>query len=426
VGSFPIPIFRGFDDLHDMSTVLKPRTDVQAREAVAWALAEREPLELVGAGTKRGFGRPVQAGHVLDLSGLAGITLYEPEELVLGARAGTPIAEIEAVLAEKRQQLSFEPPDFGPLYGAEPGRATLGGVLACNLSGPRRIKAGAARDHFLGFSAVSGRAETFKAGGRVVKNVTGYDVAKLMAGSFGTLAALTEVTVKVLPAPEKTRTVLLFGLEDAAAVDALTIALQSAHEVSGAAHLPEAIAGASTIERVAEAGGAVTAIRIEGTPESVAYRCAALRQELSGLAAAQDELHSANSIALWRELRDGAVFAADREAAIWRISVPPTAGATVTAAIAEANLVFLHFYDWGGGLVWLATLPERDAGAAVIRGAIAEVGGHATLLRGPDALRVAVPPFQPQPPELAALSRRVKAAFDPEGLLNPGRMDQGA
>lgn len=408
-----------------MTNVIKPRGDDQVRDAVAWALSSAEPLELVGAGTKRGFGRPVQAGHVLDLSGLSGITLYEPEELVLGARAGTGMREIEAALAEQRQMLAFEPPDLGPLYGGAAEQATLGGVLACNLSGPRRIKAGAARDHFLGFHGVSGRAEVFKAGGRVVKNVTGYDVAKLMAGSFGTLAAMTEVTVKVLPAPEKTRTVLLFGLEDEAAIDALVVALQSAHEVSGAAHLPAVIAATSTVERAAEAGGAVTAIRIEGTPDSVAYRCSALRQELSGLAAAQDELHSMNSAVLWRELRDAAYFVADREAVVWRISVPPAAGAKVIAAATDSGLRFRHFYDWGGGLIWLATPPWGDAGAEVIRDVIAEIGGHATLLRGSDPLRVAIPPFQPQPPQLAALSRRVKAAFDPEGILNPGRMDSG-
>jgi glycolate oxidase FAD binding subunit len=408
-----------------MTTTIKPRNDDQVREAVAWALSSAEPLELVGAGTKRGFGRPVQAGHVLDLSDLAGITLYEPEELVLGARAGTTMAEIEAALTAKRQMLAFEPPDLGLLYGGAAGQATLGGVLACNLAGPRRIKAGAARDHFLGFHGVSGRGEAFKAGGRVVKNVTGYDVAKLMAGSFGTLAALTEVTVKVLPAPEKTRTVLLFGLADNAAIEALTLALQSAHDVSGAAHLPAGIADLSSVGRVAEAGGAVTAIRLEGTPDSVAYRCAALRQELSGLAAAQDELHSMNSGQLWRELRDAAYFAGDQQAVIWRISVPPAAGAKVAAALADAGLPFLHFYDWGGGLIWLATLPEDDAGAKTIRGAIAEIGGHATLLRGPAPLRVAVPPFQPQPPDLAALSRRIKEAFDPEGILNPGRMESG-
>lgn len=408
-----------------MSNRITPRNEDEVREAVSWALGDKEPLELVAGGSKRGFGRPVQAGYVLDLSALAGITLYEPEELVLGARAGTKMTEIEAALAAKRQMLAFEPPDLAPLYGGTPGAATLGGVLCCNLSGPRRVKAGAARDHFLGFTAVSGRAEAFKAGGRVVKNVTGYDLAKLMAGSFGTLAALTDVVVKVLPAPEKTRTVLLFGLDDAAAIDALTVALQSAHEVSGAAHLPANIADLSAIPRVAEAGGSVTAIRIEGTPESVAYRCAALREELSGLAAAQDELHSANSATLWRELRDALPFAGDQRAVIWRISVPPAAGAKVAAAIAEAGLAFLHFYDWGGGLIWLATLPEGDGGAQIIRKAIAEIGGHATLLRGPDPLRVAVPPFQPQPPELAELSRRVKAAFDPEGILNPGRMDAG-
>ncbi|MFI4987883.1 MAG: FAD-binding protein, partial [Alphaproteobacteria bacterium] len=204
-----------------MPETLKPRDAEEVRALVEWAAAEGLPLELSGAGTKRGLGRPVQATHSVDLGGLTGVTLYEPEELVLSARTGTRLAAIEALLAEKRQALAFEPADLGPLYGAAAGAATIGGVIACNLSGPRRLKAGAARDHFLGFTAVNGRGELFKAGGRVVKNVTGYDLCKLLAGSHGTLAAMTDVTVKVLPAPERTESVIVLGLDDGPAVKAL-------------------------------------------------------------------------------------------------------------------------------------------------------------------------------------------------------------
>ncbi len=453
--------------------MLKPQSAAQVADAVRWALAAGEPLELVGAGTKRGLGRPVQATHILDLSGLTGITLYEPAELVMSAHAGTPLAEIEAALERQRQILAFEPSDLGPLYGAAPGKGTIGGALACNLAGPRRFKAGAARDHFLGFSAVSGRGESFKSGGRVVKNVTGYDLCKLLAGSYGTLAALTDVTFKVLPAPEKTRTILLFGLDDAAAIRAMTRALQSPHEVSGATHLPRAIAAGSSVDHVAKAGASVTALRLEGPGPSVEWRCATLRRELADLGTAMEELHSPNSARFWREIRDLRPFAAPADgAALWRLSVPPASAAVAIADIVAAlppslalprkgggdsvsaqssslrqgarnavpaspspaegggsgwgpGATIAYFYDWGGGLVWLALPARDDAGAAAIRAAVAKHGGHATLMRAPDDLRVSIPVFQPEPAPLAALARRVKESFDPQRILNPGRMAAG-
>jgi glycolate oxidase FAD binding subunit len=403
-------------------TTFSPESAEQVVEAITWATAEGTPLEVVGRGSKRALGRPVQAAHALDLSRLDGITLYEPEELVLSARAGTPLAAIEAELEERRQMLAFEPPDLGPLLGGAAGAGSIGGVLACNLAGPRRIKAGAARDHFLGVAAVSGRGELFKSGGRVVKNVTGYDLCKLIAGSYGTLAAMTEVTVKVLPRPEKTYTVLLLGLDDAAASQAMTRALGSPHEVSGAAHLPAAQAGKSTVSYVAGAGGAVTALRLEGPGPSVEYRCAALRRELADLGETE-ELHSQNSLVFWRELRGVRPFVDDQQTAVWRLSVAPTAGPDVVGAIGEGEI----FYDWGGGLIWLS-LPldgAGDAGAARVREAVAAVGGHATLIRAPLELRAAAPVFQPQGEAAAALTRRVKEGFDPGQVLNPGRMYAG-
>ncbi len=419
-----------------MSAALRPATADEALGIVAEAAAEETPLEVVGHGSKRGLGRPLQAARLLDLSGLAGITLYEPGELVLTCRAGTPLAEIEAALEEKNQQLAFEPPDLAPLFGAAAGAGTIGGVLSCNLSGPRRLKAGAARDHFLGFKAVSGRGEAFQAGGRVVKNVTGYDLPKLLAGAHGTLAVLTEVTVKVLPAPEKSRTVLIYGLDDAVAVAALIRAVNSPHEVSAAAHLPARIAARSSVDFVAGAAGAVTAVRIEGPGPSVEHRCAALRRALAECGPTE-ELHSMRSALLWRELRDVAPLLPDPARLVWRLSVPPAAGAQVVAEISkstppplagggrgrgEATTTLDYYYDWSGGLIWLALPPADDASAATIRAAIARHGGHATLLRAPAATRLAVPVFEPQAPALAALSRRVKESFDPRRVLNPGRM----
>jgi glycolate oxidase FAD binding subunit len=403
-----------------MSEVFKPTTAEQLRDTVAWATAEEIKLEVLGSASKRGFGRPLALEHRLELAGLAGILFYEPEELVLSARVGTPLAEVKAALAARKQELAFEPLDLAPLYGGAAGAGTIGGTVACNLAGSRRIKAGAARDHLLGFKAVSGRGEAFKSGGRVVKNVTGYDLSKIMAGSHGTLGVMSEVTLKVLPVAEKARTVLLYGLDDATAVEALSRALGSPHEVSAAAHLPAAVAAESGVSRVAAAGAAVTAIRVEGPGPSVEPRCAALRAEL-GVLGETEELHSHNSRSLWREITDLKPFVARPELALWRVSVAPTAGPAIMAKVAP-TLSALHYYDWGGGLVWLGVPADGDAGAAVVRAAVAPFGGHATLVRAPDPLREHVAVFQPLEPAKLALSRRLKEGFDPHGILNPGRM----
>ncbi len=398
--------------------VLRPADARQVEELVAWAAAGETPLEVLGGGSKRALGRPVAAEHTLDLSGLTGISLYEPEELVLSAAVGTTLAEIERTLAAHDQVLAFEPPDLGPLLGAQAGSGTIGGAVACNLAGPRRIKAGAARDHFLGLEAVSGRGEAFKAGGRVIKNVTGYDMCKLLAGAYGTLAAMTRVTLKVLPAPEATRTVLLLGLDPVEATAAMTAALGSSHEVSGAAHLPASLAA-----RLAEAAGAgksLTAIRVEGIAPSVEARTAALRQELSDYGRAE-ELDDAGSRALWARIRDAAPLADPPDRVLWRLSVAPQAGHSVAAALADGHEVEA-LYDWGGGLVWLALDGGDDAGAEAVRKALEPRGGHATLVRAPAEVRAAVPVFQPQPEPLAELTRRVKEAFDPNRILNRGRM----
>lgn len=389
-----------------MSTTLAPADEAGVAAAIAAAHAAREPLAIEGNGTKRGVLRPVQAARTLSVRNLSGITLYRPAELVLSARAGTPLPEIEAALAEKGQHLIAEPPDLRALLGAsEP--ATLGGIVAANLSGPRRIAWGAMRDHVLGVRFVNGAGEVLRSGGRVLKNVTGLDLCKLLAGSYGTLGVITEVTIKVLPAPEATATLLLQVPDLAAGVRALSAGLGSPYGVSGAALLP----GVPNL----------AALRLEDFAPSVAYRTARLREDLARFGDAR-VIEAEDSRAFWREVRDGAPIGAQPEEAVWRISVRPSAGPAVAAA-AQA-LGGRALLDWGGGLVWVAA-PAGVASHDALVAAAAASGGTCTLFRAPESLRLAVPVLPAEPAPLAAIGARVKAALDPAGILNPGRMRAG-
>ena len=388
-----------------MTSTIKPRDAKELQQAVEWVLGEGVTLDVRGEGSKLALGQPMQCAQVLDLSGLSGIVDYAPEELVVTLRAGTPMREVEALLAQRNQMLAFEPPDMGPLLGRAPGQGTLVGAVMGNLAGSRRLSAGAARDHLLGFSGVNGRGEAFKSGGRVMKNVTGYDLSKVLAGSWGTLAVLDEVSVKVLPAPDQTATLMLLGLDDAAAVRAMCAAMGSPHEVSGAAH----VAGR-------------TALRLEGVAPSVEARLKGLRELMKDAGARMEELGTLESRAFWREVRDVVPLKAAPDAVVWKISCPPTEGPAILKRIKAERPAVQAFYDWSGGLIWLALPPSTDGDHTIVRGALGATGGHATLIRAPEAVRAAVPVFQPQSPALVALAARVKESFDPKGLFNPGRM----
>lgn len=399
----------------------KPHDHKDIEAAVQWAAAGGKSLEIVGHGSKRIIGRPAQYDATLDLSGIAGIVLYEPQELILSAKAGTPINEITDLLASNGQELAFEPIDYGPLLGSTPGSGTVGGVLAANVSGPRRIRVGAARDHFLGAIAVSGRGETFKSGGRVVKNVTGFDLCKLLAGSWGTLGILTEVTLKVLPQAKAEATLVAFGMDDRTAANAMAAAMAAPVGVTGAAHLPDYLASRFDGLDRAEAS---TVFRIEGLGASLDDCLASLKGTVRpfGDFAVLDETASRR---LWRAIRDVQPFWADGpcgDRPVWRISTTPSKGHEITAKISPASQLF---YDWAGGLMWVASPVTQDCGAGEIRQAAAAAGGHATLVRAPAAARASIDPFPPEAGALAALTRRVKESFDPKGVLNPGRMWAG-
>jgi glycolate oxidase FAD binding subunit len=379
-----------------LDLALRTETPKTAAEVVEIVAAAR-PLEIVGGGTKRGIGVVRGAEAVLSLAGLNKVIDYAPEELVLTAQPGVTLAALEKLVAGEGQMLPFEPPHLGKLLGAK-GKATLGGALAANLSGPRRIRAGAARDHFLGFEAVTGRGELMKAGGRVVKNVTGYDLPKLMAGSWGTLTVLTEVTIKLLPAARTELSLLFFGLDDARANEAMTRAMNAPAEVSGAAHLPARTAARAPLKGEM----AVTALRLEGFAASVAARSEHLAMALKAFGRVE-QLDGQLSRDFWGQVREVEAFHKDPRR-LWRVSVPPAVGWRVGETAAGDVL-----YDWGGGLVWL--LSDADP-----RAAVRALGGHATLYRGEGLA------FEPLDGALAALTGRVKAAFDPQAVLNPGRM----
>jgi glycolate oxidase FAD binding subunit len=390
---------------------LLPGNEDELAAIVRDAAASRRPLAVEGTGTLRDLGRPIQAAATLSTAKLAGITLYEPSELVISARAGTPLAEVEAVLAEKRQRLAFEPPDWRALYGSS-GVSTVGGVAAANLSGPRRIMAGATRDGMIGIRAVTGRGEVIKNGGRVMKNVTGYDLVKFLAGSYGTLAVLSEVTFKVQPAPEVETTLVLEGLDDRRAVAALSAGLGSPYGVTGAAHLPEA-----------DGIPARTFLRLDGFAGSVDHRFAKLADHLGAWGRAS-RLVSGASQDIWRGIRDASAFVSPGDIPVWRVSVSPGHGPTVADAAQKAFPCRI-LYDWGGGLVWIAGGEGPDAGASIIRGIAKACGGHATLMRAPEPVRAGTEVFDPPASALMELTRKLKDTFDPAGILNPGRMYAG-
>ncbi len=383
-------------------TVITPTSEADIAEAVAEAASAKTPLEIRGGGTRMGLGRPVQAEKTLSTAGLSGITLYEPGALTLVVKAGTPVAQVEAALAAEDQMLPFEPMDHRALLGST-GEPTIGGVVACGVSGPRRIQAGACRDSMLGVRFVNGRGEVVKSGGRVMKNVTGYDLPKLICGSYGTLGVISEISFKVLPKPEAEATLICGGLGPVAAVDALGRAMGSPYGITGAAH-----------------DGSSALVRIEGLAGSVAYRTGQLRTLLG---AEWQVLDGKDSAERWHSVRDLAALAGENGSAhaAWRLSVKPSDGPAVVAAIQE-QLETKAVYDWAGGLVWLRVPDAGDAGAGIIRAEIAARGGHATLIRAADPTRAAVDVFQPEPARLAAIAQGLRAKFDPAGILNPGRM----
>lgn len=404
-----------------MNDLLKPATDWELQGMVKQLAARGLAVELIGNGTKRSVGRPVTASMAMTTIGLRGIAMYEPTELVMSARAGTPLSQIEVELAGRGQMLAFEPIDLGPALGTYAGSQTIGAVFASNLSGARRISAGAARDHLLGVKGVTGNGDIFKSGGRVMKNVTGLDLARGLAGSWGTLAAMTELTFKVLPMPDDTATLVFPDLTDDLAIEMLCIAMGSPYEVSGTVHLPRTLAARLLHDDLRAAGRSLTAIRLENFPRSIAYRKERMK-ELLKVYGPPIELDQESSLRFWGELRRLSVLPFGGQTYLWKISTSPKAAPALVNTIKRHMDNVETMYDWSGGLIWLEIPASADAGAADIRRALATHGGYATLIRADASVRAGVDVFQPLSPAVERLSRGLKKTFDPSGIFNPGRM----
>ena len=394
-----------------------PKTEEEAASIISDHAARGAALAIVGGNTRSGFGNAVAAEAILSSRSLAGIVAYNPGEMVMTARAGTPVAEIEAALAEAGQMMAFEPMDHRPLMATE-GEPTIGGVFAANISGPRRFVSGAARDSLLGIRFVNGKGEIVKAGGRVMKNVTGLDLVKLMAGSHGTLGLLAEVTFRVPPRPKTEETIVVSGLNDAEAADAMAAVMAMPLDVSGAAHLPLTVSWNFLDGKLPR--GEATVLRIEGLPGSVSVRAGKLADALLHHFGPVTRLAEAESRKLWREICDVKPYADGTMRPVWRVSVAPGTGHKLVAALRlEAGVE--AYYDWQGGLAWMRMEAEPE-GDMLRRYIHALGGGHATLMRATPAVRAQTAAFQPQPDAVALLSARVKEKFDPAGILNPGKM----
>lgn len=388
-----------------MAGALQPTDAKDICEAAAGAAASGRRLEVVGGGSKRSVGRPGRETVKLSTANLAKVVDYDPAELILTVEPGVRLSKIESLLAQHNQMLAFEPYDFAAVVGGVAGRSTVGGVVGAGLAGSRRVSAGGVRDHLLGFSAVNGRGQAFKAGGKVVKNVTGYDLSKVMAGSWGQLAVLTELTFKVLPKPPVARTLVLRGLAAEAAVSAMTLAMGSQAEVAAAAHLP-----------AVDGKDAVTAIRIEGFGPSVDARQRMLVNLLSEIGRV-DVLEAREADPHWAGIQNASHISAAGRPVLWRICIPPANGWRVVSGIAALGGIAL--LDWAGGLAW-ARVPA-SASADAVRALAGQAGGHAMLADAPEDTRAAVTALHPELPIVAALSKRVREAFDPAGVFDPQR-----
>ncbi|HEX7071042.1 MAG TPA: glycolate oxidase subunit GlcE [Rhodothermales bacterium] len=381
-----------------MSDALRPATLEELRDAIAGAARAGSKLRLRGGGSKDAVGAPTPEVAALDMREFSGIIEYDPPELVLTARAGTPLSDVNDAVASQGQMLAFDPYDHGPMFGALPGAATIGGIVAAGVSGSQRLSRGAARDHLLGFEAVSGAGEIFKAGSKVVKNVTGFDLSKLVAGSWGRLVALTQVTLKVVPRPQVQETMVMHGLDPAAAVAAMAQAVGSPAGVSAAAHLPD------------REGAPMTLFRVDGFAESVAARKRSLEAVLADVGSAET-LDGETGVSLWEQIRTAAPLPVDRP--LWRIVVAPRKAPAVVEMLGDARWIL----DWAGGLIWAATTAE----AGVLRAAAEAAGGHAMLIRADAILRAKTAALHPPARGVVALEKSIRRAFDPENVFDCGR-----
>ncbi len=412
----------------DSNSIEYPQNEKEVSIFIKRFYKSNIPIELVGSGSKKKIGRPIQCAKTLSLSKLSGIIEYFPEELYIKVKAGTSIKEIEEELKKKNQQLAFEPIDFGILLGAKSDYGTAGGQVACNIAGPRRFKSGSVRDHVLGFRGVNGRGEIIKSGGVVVKNVTGYDLSKLMCGSFGTLVALTEITFKVLPAPEESITLVIHNQKIENALYYLDKSVNSSNDISGAIFLPkepDVSDCTMNIENTFKLNdlkndGSITAVRFEGTKKSVKQRLENLINELQIKDLSISILATHQSEIFWNKVKSLEFFSSSKNSII-RIVIPPSEGSKLVYQLSNK---FKYYLDWGGALMWMEAFELSEEMFESIRRKVVRIGGYITMIKNSDYLPYVEDVFTINKDRFN-ISQNIKKSFDPKRILNPGKMYTG-
>jgi len=400
--------------------ILKPNSEETIADIVKYCYKKNIPLEICSLGSKKNIGRNFQSQKTLDLSNYSGIIKYEPEELYIKVKSGTSIKEIKEELEKKNQQLAFEPTDFGPLFDGKNNEGTIGGVLSCNFAGPRRFKVGSARDHILGFQGVNGKGEIIKSGGTVVKNVTGYDLCKVITGSFGTLSVFTEISIKVLPKPDLTKTLVIENQHLKKGLEYLTTSLASSSDPSGAVFYPEYFRSQFTLNDLTTEGP-ITAIRIEGSKLSIDERIKQLLNELVINKKEVSILDSEQSNIFWEDTRCLKVFT-NLKNNLLRIIVPASETFDLINKLKPYNIKY--FIDWGGNLVWVQ-LGELNLNILKeIKFIVKTLGGYLTVIKVEESLKALIDIFTIDDVKYK-IYEKIKKSFDPKRILNPGKMYTG-
>jgi len=419
---------QNFPTYQDFNSTLYPENERKVSEIIKQHYKSNIPIEILGSGSKKNIGKPIQCDKILSLSKLNGVIEYLPEELYIKVKAGTSIEKIESILRKNKQILAFEPMDFGNLFNGKSNFGTAAGQIACNISGSRRFKAGSMRDHVLGFKGVNGRGEIIKSGGTVVKNVTGYDLSKLMCSSYGTLAVLTEITFKVLPSPEESRTLVIHNQKIETATNFLDMAINSSNDISGAAFFPtepKCSGCKMDIEKTFKLNdlkkdGSITSLRLEGSKNSFEYRLKNLLNELKIEDSNISVLESHQSEIFWDKIKSFELFANSKNN-ILRIVIPPS---ECVQLLYQFSNKFKYYLDWGGSLIWVETCELTEETFDSLRKKVVKRGGYITMIKNSDHLPYVEDVFTVNRDRFI-ISQGIKKSFDPKRILNPGKMYTG-
>jgi len=402
------------------SGILKPENENDLQEIIRHCYKKNLPIEIVGTGTKNEIGKKLQCAKILDMSKISGIIEYKPEELYITVKAGTPIKIVQDELKKNNQHLAFEPTNFSEIFKKDSNEGTVGGTLSCNFSGSRRFKVGSGRDHILGFKGYNGRGEKIKSGGTVVKNVTGYDLSKLVTGSFGTLMILSEITLKVLPLQTDVKTIIISGLALEHAIGTMGSSMSSSNDPSGVVFYPGSLRNNFVFNDLTHQGS-ITAIRIEGTKTSAEQRINNLFSNLSLEETKTTILDNTQSEIFWEDTRALKVFSKN-EKNILRAVVPPSE--TVNLINRLKTFHPSYFIDWGGSLLWLELDYLSNQKIDQIRKRVLAAGGYLTVIKSPPNIKSSSEIFTIDPIKFK-ISQNIKKSFDPKRIFNPGKMYTG-